>query len=100
MGKSERRNPIVRSVAADRAAEAMWGPATFEAALRGLPTGTGCAVNEAALFSGYCASCHQSSGAGSPNQAYPSLFYNISTGANQADNLISTIFYGVDRDVG
>lgn len=54
----------------------------------------------AALFSGYCASCHQPDGGGSKNQAYPSLYNNTATGLTNASNLISTILYGVDRQVG
>ena len=56
--------------------------------------------NGAALFSGYCASCHQPDGSGSKNQAYPSLFNNTATGLGNASNLISAILYGVDRQVG
>lgn len=52
----------------------------------------------AELFSGYCASCHGVDGAGSENQAYPSLFHNSVTGAKNADNLLATILYGVHRD--
>jgi mono/diheme cytochrome c family protein len=54
----------------------------------------------AALFSGYCASCHQPDGSGSKNQAYPSLYNNTATGLGNASNLISAILYGVDRQVG
>ena len=53
----------------------------------------------AELYSGYCASCHQSDGAGSDNQAYPSLFHNTVTGAANANNLIATMLDGVDRTV-
>jgi len=57
-------------------------------------------IGGAALFSGYCASCHQPDGGGSKNQAYPSLFNNTATGLTNASNLISAILYGVDRKVG
>jgi mono/diheme cytochrome c family protein len=90
----------IRDRAATLTAFAYDRPAHFEAALRGVAPGTGLAASGAALYSGYCASCHQPNGGGSTDQAYPSLFHNTSTGANQADNLISTILYGVDRDVG
>jgi mono/diheme cytochrome c family protein len=90
----------IRDRAATLAAFAYGQPANFEAALRGVATGAGSAASGAALYSGYCASCHQPSGGGSADQAYPSLFHNTSTGANQADNLIAAILYGVDRDVG
>ena len=63
-------------------------------------TATASLKSGAALFSGYCASCHQSSGAGSANQAYPSLFHNTATGAGTAANLVATILYGIDRNVG
>jgi mono/diheme cytochrome c family protein len=50
-----------------------------------------------ALYSGLCASCHQPSGKGSANQAYPSLMNNTATGLSTPANLISAILYGVDR---
>lgn len=53
--------------------------------------------NGAKLFSGNCASCHQPDGAGSPNQAYPSLFHNTATGMIHPDNLVSAILFGVRR---
>lgn len=52
------------------------------------------------LYNGYCASCHQASGAGSRNQAYPSLFHNTATGLANPANLVAAILYGVDRKVG
>lgn len=52
----------------------------------------------AELYSGLCASCHQPSGAGSGNQAYPSLFHNTATGAGNPANLVATILYGVARN--
>jgi mono/diheme cytochrome c family protein len=54
----------------------------------------------AALYSGYCSSCHQPNGAGSPNQAYPSLFHNTATGGENSANLVAAILYGVDRKEG
>lgn len=53
----------------------------------------------AALFSGYCASCHQANGSGSADQAYPSLYHNTVTGADRPNNLIATILFGVERTV-
>ena len=90
----------IRDQAATLTAFAYDRPAHFEAALRGVAPGTGSAASGATLYSGYCASCHQPSGAGSTDHTYPSLFHNTSTGASQTDNLISTILYGVDRDAG
>lgn len=52
-----------------------------------------------ALYSGYCASCHQPDGSGSLNQAYPSLFNNSTTAASNPSNLIAVILQGVDRRV-
>lgn len=52
-----------------------------------------------ALYSGYCASCHQPDGSGSLNQAYPSLFNNSTTAASNPSNLIAAILQGVDRRV-
>lgn len=54
----------------------------------------------AQLFSGNCASCHGADGAGSENQAYPSLFHNSATGAANTDNLLAAILYGVHRNAG
>lgn len=52
------------------------------------------------LYSAYCASCHQATGAGTPDQAYPSLFHNTATGLPQHANLIATMLYGVERNAG
>ncbi|WPB58990.1 cytochrome c [Xylophilus sp. GOD-11R] len=51
------------------------------------------------VFSGSCAHCHQANGTGTLGGQYPSLFNNTATGADRADNLVSTILYGVDRTV-
>ena len=53
-----------------------------------------------ALFSANCASCHQANGAGTPDQAYPSLFSNTATGRPEHANLVATILFGVERKVG
>ncbi|MEI2264596.1 c-type cytochrome [Erwinia sp. CGal63] len=47
------------------------------------------------VFSGSCANCHQPQGQG--NAHYPSLFHNSATGAEQPDNLVSAILFGVQR---
>jgi fructose 5-dehydrogenase cytochrome subunit len=77
-------------------------PANFEPGMRGeakQTSGTPIEGGEG-LFSGYCASCHQPTGSGTPSQSYPALFHNTATGGSNADNMISAILFGVDRDVG
>lgn len=54
----------------------------------------------ASLYSAYCASCHQPTGSGTPDQFYPSLYHNTATGDYNPSNIIATILYGVDRTVG
>jgi len=72
-----------------------WGaPAGFEATLRGV----GYAPNGASLYSGLCASCHGSTGAGSRDKVIPSLFHNTTVGAKRPDNLVAVVLHGVDRD--
>lgn len=73
-----------------------------EATLRGTTAlnANGTLTTGEALFSGYCASCHQANGKGSPSQAYPSLSNNTATGSRNPSNLIAAILYGVDRDAG
>ncbi|RWR07483.1 c-type cytochrome [Paenirhodobacter populi] len=80
----------------------MGQPVDVEPGIRGLfPENAHDSLKTGAeLYSGYCASCHQPNGAGSRNQAYPSLFHNSVTGAASATNLIATILYGVDREAG
>lgn len=53
-----------------------------------------------ALYSGYCASCHQPDGGGSKNQVYPALYHNTATGSSNPSNLIAAILFGVDRKSG
>lgn len=74
----------------------------IEPAIRGLfPSNAHDSLKTGAeMFSGYCASCHQPDGAGSDNQAYPSLFHNSVVGASDPTNLIATILFGVDREAG
>lgn len=80
-----------------------WGaPSSTEATLRGSQPFNSVArlTSGEQLYNGYCASCHQSNGGGSRNQAYPSLFHNTATGLSNPANLVATILYGVDRQVG
>lgn len=80
-----------------------WGAASStEATLRGSRPFNSVArlTSGEQLYNGYCASCHQSNGAGSRNQAYPSLFHNTATGLSTPANLVAAILYGVDRQVG
>ncbi len=77
-------------------------PKSAESSLRGAlgPNENHSLNSGAALYSGYCASCHQANGGGSGNQAYPSLFHNTATGSANRANLIAAILYGVERKVG
>lgn len=52
------------------------------------------------LYEQVCASCHQSSGAGTRDGFYPALTKNTTTGQSNATDLIATILYGVEREVG
>jgi len=73
-------------------------PAEFEATLRGRPTTAGSERPEGCdLYSGYCASCHQPSGAGTADGSHPSLFHNTATGSRHAGNVVAAILFGVDR---
>jgi mono/diheme cytochrome c family protein len=92
--------PAVRAGTDTRAAFDYGGPADFETAVRGTNSGQGSLASGAALYSGNCASCHQPTGVGTIGQTFPVLFHNSVTGASRADNLISTILYGIDRDAG
>ncbi|MEG3132416.1 cytochrome c [Rouxiella sp. T17] len=95
--------PAVRDPADKQAADSFGSrKVNVEEGLRGVhPSNANNTITGgAALFSGYCASCHQPDGGGSKNQAYPSLYNNTATGLTNASNLISTILYGVDRQVG
>ena len=74
-----------------------WGRAvSSEATLRGAND----PAEGASLYSGLCASCHEASGKGTPDQVIPSLFHNSTVGAERADNLIAVILHGVDRETG
>jgi fructose 5-dehydrogenase cytochrome subunit len=65
--------------------------------LRGVPFTTPVSDEGARLFSGNCASCHGSSGEGTRDAFYPSLFHNSATAENNPSNLIATILTGVQR---
>lgn len=51
----------------------------------------------AKVFSANCASCHGYNGQGSKDGYYPSLFHNSATAGINANNLMATILFGVDR---
>jgi mono/diheme cytochrome c family protein len=91
--------PPIRDPRETKPAYAYGAPASFEADLRGAsgPNERNTVTSGEALYSGYCASCHQPSGGGSGNQAYPSLFHNAATGSGTAANLVAAILFGVDR---
>ncbi len=67
---------------------------------RGLPVGSNAPeeVRGARIFSGSCASCHGYNGQGSKDGYYPSLYKNSATAGVNANNLIATILYGVERE--
>jgi mono/diheme cytochrome c family protein len=92
--------PAIRDPGDTRAAYEYGAAVSSESSLRGVYSQTehNSLRDGAQLYSGYCASCHQIDGAGSENQAYPSLFHNSATGASQPANLVATILYGVDRE--
>jgi fructose 5-dehydrogenase cytochrome subunit len=94
--------PAIRDPGETQPPYAEGSPADFEAGLRGKAkqTSGGPIEGGAALFSGYCASCHQPTGSGTPNQSYPALFHNSTTGGVNADDMVSAILFGVDRTVG
>ncbi|UTD27772.1 cytochrome C [Bradyrhizobium sp. WD16] len=57
-------------------------------------------MDGADLYEQVCASCHQSSGAGTRDGFYPALIKNTTTGQANATDLVATIVYGVQREVG
>ena len=93
--------PAVRVPGQTKAAFSYGSAASEEAALRGMASSTEHhSLNSGAvLFSGYCASCHSASGAGSTGQAYPALFHNTATGGNTPANLVSAMLFGVERKI-
>jgi mono/diheme cytochrome c family protein len=93
--------PAIRNPSDTKPAYSHGALAAFEPVLRGAsgPNEHDSVTSAEALYSGYCASCHQPSGAGSDQQDYPSLFHNAATGSGTAANLVSAILFGVDRTV-
>jgi fructose 5-dehydrogenase cytochrome subunit len=94
--------PSIRDPGQTHPAYAYGQPANFEPGLRGKAkqnSGRWIEGGEA-LFSGYCASCHQPTGGGTANHRYPALFHNTATGGSNANNMVSVILFGVDRTVG
>jgi mono/diheme cytochrome c family protein len=94
--------PPIRNPGETQPAYTYGRPASFEPDLRGRAKQTSDSPisGGAALFSGYCASCHQPTGGGTPNQSYPALFNNTATGGMNVNNMVSAILFGVDRRVG
>ena len=94
--------PPVRAAGQQKPAYRYGGAVSEEAGLRGMASSTEHhSLNSGkVLFSGYCASCHSASGAGSTGQAYPALFNNTATGAATPANLVSAILFGVERKIG
>lgn len=94
--------PAIRDPLETQPAHAFSGTGSDEDKIRGLYAQNehDSLRNGEQMYSGYCASCHQPNGAGSENQAYPSLFHNTATGSIQPANLVATILYGVERTTG
>lgn len=94
--------PPVRASGQQKTAYSYGSAVSEEAGLRGMASATEHdSLNSGkVLFSGYCASCHSASGAGSTGQAYPALFNNTATGAATPANLVSAILFGVERKIG
>ena len=92
----------IRTPGESKPAFAYDGHGSDEASLRGMSSENSIVPpsSGAALFSGYCASCHRADGSGSADQSYPSLFHNTATGGTNSSNLVATILHGVDRKVG
>src|SRR5262249_35411086 len=79
-----------------------WGkPSPAEVSLRGTVRIDDAPLRSGAeLYSGACAACHGSDGAGSADGTYPALFHNTVTGASSPANLVGIIFEGVARNAG
>jgi fructose 5-dehydrogenase cytochrome subunit len=92
----------IRDARETKPAFAHGASASVETDLRGMQPSNvnGTLTSGAALFSGYCASCHRADGTGSPSQAYPSLSANTATGSLNPSNLLAAMLYGVDRETG
>ncbi|WP_322044391.1 cytochrome c [Paraburkholderia sp. J67] len=97
-----RSTPPIRDARETKPAFAHGASASVETGLRGMQpsNANGTLTTGAALFSGYCASCHRVDGTGSPSQAYPSLSANTATGSLNPSNLVAAMLYGVDREAG
>ncbi len=52
------------------------------------------------LYSGNCASCHQTDGGGTGDGAFPSLTHNSTLGRDNADNLVMVILNGLHIRAG
>jgi len=81
----------------------------YEAGLRAVNTGIGYQAvgvgypkltTGAQLYSANCASCHQTTGHGTREQAFPSLAHNTVLGRDNADNLVNVILDGLHIRVG
>lgn len=83
----------------DEKARFNWGkPSGVEIGYRGTATISNAEVKSGAeLYSGACAACHGSSGSGTQDGTYPSLFHNTVPGASAANNLVMVILDGVSR---
>ncbi|WP_211394276.1 c-type cytochrome [Agrobacterium tumefaciens] len=94
--------PAIRDPRETKPAHDFGASVSSEAEIRGIfPSNAHDSLRTGAeLYSGNCASCHQPTGAGSENQAYPSLFHNTATGAIEPANLVATVLYGIERNAG
>jgi fructose 5-dehydrogenase cytochrome subunit len=54
----------------------------------------------AELYSGNCASCHQTNGGGTQDEAFPGLTHNSTLGRDNADNLVMVILNGLHISTG
>lgn len=92
--------PIASAEQSSRANQGQ--PHSDDNQVRGMNVASGEAVDQgsvgAIIYSGSCAACHRPNGDGT--ETYPQLYHNTATGAVNPNNLISTILYGVDRNVG
>lgn len=103
-------SPPVRNAADTQAAFSFGGHATgYEAGLRAVNTGIGYQqpglgyaqlTTGAQLYSANCASCHQTTGRGTPDDAFPSLAHNSTLGRDNADNLVMVILQGLHLTSG
>ena len=63
-----------------------------------MSTPASASLDPARLYLGNCATCHQATGAGSPDGYYPSLMRNSTVGAADAGNIAQVILRGVHRN--